>query len=157
MPGYVFHLAIANQFLKRHPDYDKEEFIKGTIAPDLLQKKLGKGLTHYADCSKDANVEKYLEKNKLDKGYVSGYALHLIADYIFYHKYLKEWSPKVYDDYDILNAEMIEKYQVVVPEEVKDCVSSKEGELTFISRQWVDTYIEEVSKIEIVDYESKTL
>ena len=46
MAGYVIHLAIAEEYLKKHKDVkeDYDEFIKGVIYPDS---ETDKSLTHY--------------------------------------------------------------------------------------------------------------
>ena len=45
MPGYVIHIAIATQYIKKHNNIkNEEEFIKGTIYPDSVSEKK---LTHY--------------------------------------------------------------------------------------------------------------
>ena len=45
MPGYVIHIAIAQEYLKKHlKKEEKEEFINGVIAPDLTKIK---SETHY--------------------------------------------------------------------------------------------------------------
>ena len=36
---------------------------------------------------------------------MQGYFLHLIVDYLFYHKYYPNCDTRVYNDYDILNEE----------------------------------------------------
>ena len=34
MPCLAIHLAVAEKYLDKHPEENKEEFILGTIAPD---------------------------------------------------------------------------------------------------------------------------
>lgn len=38
MPSFVIHLAVADMYLKRHPEESSSEFYQGVIAPDLLKK-----------------------------------------------------------------------------------------------------------------------
>lgn len=35
MPCLAMHLAVAKEYLKRHSEENKEEFILGSIAPDI--------------------------------------------------------------------------------------------------------------------------
>lgn len=45
MPGYVMHLAVAQEYLKKHNNKENiDEFIKGTIYPDSVEDK---SLTHF--------------------------------------------------------------------------------------------------------------
>lgn len=46
MPGYVIHVAVAQEYLKKHKNVkeDYDEFINGTIYPDSVSDK---SLTHY--------------------------------------------------------------------------------------------------------------
>ena len=36
MPGYVIHLAIAKEYIRNFRVKDEKEFLKGSLAPDLL-------------------------------------------------------------------------------------------------------------------------
>ena len=42
MPGYVIHLAVAEEYLKKHKERQEEynEFINGVIFPDSIKDKL---------------------------------------------------------------------------------------------------------------------
>lgn len=41
MPGYVIHLATANEYMKKHPNEikNKNGFLLGTISPDFTTKE----------------------------------------------------------------------------------------------------------------------
>lgn len=56
MPGFVIHLAIAKEYLKRYPEdgEDEEEFYRGVIAPDLLKKPE----SHYGPSTSDPDFER---------------------------------------------------------------------------------------------------
>ena len=88
MPGYVIHLAIAKEYIKKHKIEDRIEFLKGSIAPDGNQNKVE---SHYSihGTSSGSNLYLYLQKNKLDNDYNKGYFLHLLADFLFYNKYFR--------------------------------------------------------------------
>jgi poly-D-alanine transfer protein DltD len=136
MPGYVIHLATANEYMNKHKDAikNKDEFYKGVIAPDLTTKE-GKINTHFGKNSSQANLRKYLEhnNNNIETDFDKGFFLHLVTDYIFYNKVLTKISTELYNDYDILNRSLIEKYNVIIPEEVKNTVFFKEGETKILN------------------------
>ena len=142
MASYSMHLAIAKIYLKYHKEENIEEFLKGSIDPDLAPFD-EKGRTHYGIHAAWANPAKYLNAigGKLNTSYKRGYFLHLVTDYIFYHKLAKidevvseeeltellnnhsvqdvvvktnidEWRKKQRNDFSILEGEVVEKYQI---------------------------------------------
>ena len=121
MAGYVIHLAVAEEYLKKHSDI-KEEFIEGVIYPDSVPDK---SLTHYGSKSSKVILKDFLKENKLEDSYKRGYFLHLVTDYLFYNKYLDIFTKDIYNDYDILNKFLIEKYNVKIPIKVQDKVFDK--------------------------------
>ena len=87
MPGYVIHLAVAEEYLKKHP-IPKEnytDFIQGVIFPDSVTDK---SLTHYGNGSSESNLYKFLLQNQIIDSFKRGYFLHLLTDYLFYNKYI---------------------------------------------------------------------
>jgi len=121
MPGYVIHIAIANEYIKKHKKIEVyEEFIKGNISPDLTTDK---SKTHYAKSPAYTNLKNFLDNNKIDNSFNRGKFLHLVTDYLFYNYYLDYYSKKeMYHDYDVLNKCLIERYKLILPEEIKDKV-----------------------------------
>ena len=147
MPGYVIHIAIATQYIKKHNNIkNEEEFIKGTIYPDSVSEKK---LTHYGKSPAYTYLKGFLDNNNIDTDFNKGHFLHLIADYLFYNKYLNKLEkPQIYDDYDYLNRYLINKYDIKIPEEIKDKVFFKDGEPKLLSKELVEQIIEEVSEID---------
>ena len=102
MPGFTIHLAIGEQYIKKHKEEikNKKEFIKGIIAPDLNEKmtdiEKNKSKSHYGkweEYSATTNIEQFLkDKNvNVNEDYWKGYFLHLLTDYYFYNiDFLKE-------------------------------------------------------------------
>ena len=45
MASFSMHLAIAKLYLKTHPEENIDEFVKGTLEPDLVP-SIEKGRTH---------------------------------------------------------------------------------------------------------------
>ena len=92
MPSFVIHIAIANEYLKKHKNeiLNKQEFIKGAIAPDLNEIFTGisenKSKTHYGKWGKFdtiTRIDLFLKDNNVDitKDFWKGYLLHLLSDY----------------------------------------------------------------------------
>lgn len=148
MAGYVIHLSVAEEYLKKHPNAneDYKEFINGVIFPDSVKDK---SETHYGVESSKTNLKEFLKEHKLNTSFERGYFLHLLTDYLFYNKYLDCISTEIYNDYDILNDVLIQKYNVVLPKEVKNSVFSKKGELKILSLELVEMLIKEISEYDL--------
>lgn len=141
MASFSMHLAVAKLYLKTHPEENEEEFIKGTLEPDLVP-SIEKGSTHYGLHSAWANPAKYLQENgrSIENSRKRGYFLHLITDYLFYHKLLDidkilnrndkeyianiqnnsalpsknlaEWVNNQRNDFSVLEGEIEDKYEI---------------------------------------------
>lgn len=148
MPGYMIHLAIAKEYLRKHTKKaeDLEDFIEGVIYPDSVKDK---SETHYGAKSCYSNLYDFLKERKIDNSYDRGYFLHLLTDYLFYNRYIDHTSKDIYNDYDILNKKLIDKYNIEVPEKIKDKMYFKEGNLLILTYEIVDKLIEDVSRMDI--------
>lgn len=148
MAGYVIHLAVAEEYLRNHKDKKEEynEFIEGVIYPDSVKDK---SETHYGKLSALSNLYEFLKDKKLNNSFNRGYFLHLLTDYLFYNHYISYTSKDIYNDYDILNKSLIEKYKVKIPEKIKDKAFFKEGTLKILSLEVVEKVIEDISKLDI--------
>lgn len=154
MPGLVIHLAVANEYLRKHPNEIKQEdsFLKGVIAPDFTDDK---SKTHYAKDSINTNLRLYLESNTINSDYDKGFFLHLITDCVFYQKYFKNLTTSLYDDYDMLNKTIIEKYNVKVLKEIEEYAKYKQGVPQILKKDIIYKFIEEVSSFDIEDVRNK--
>lgn len=154
MPGFVIHLAVANEYIRKHPNEIKQEdsFLKGVIAPDFTDDK---SKTHYAKDSINTNLRLYLESNTINSDYDKGFFLHLITDCVFYQKYFKNLTTSLYDDYDMLNKTIIEKYNVKVLKEIEEYAKYKQGEPQILKKDIIYKFIEEVSSFDIKDIRNK--
>ena len=87
MASFSMHLAIAKLYLDRHTEEDEYEFVRGSIEPDLAP-FIEKGRTHYGLHAAWSNPAKYLQENgkSIENSRKRGYFLHLVTDYLFYHK-----------------------------------------------------------------------
>ena len=158
MPGYVIHLSVAEEYLRKHHK-EKEnynEFIEGVIFPDSVTDK---SLTHYGEKSSRTNLYKFLQNKKIDNSFDRGYFLHLLTDYLFYNKYVDVFSKDMYNDYDILNKILIKKYNVVLPEKIKQFVFYKDGleNLKILYLPLVEKFVEDVSNMQIDDISKKVI
>lgn len=154
MAGYVIHIAVAQEYLKKHKNNENyDEFIKGSISPDLIEIK---SKTHYGKSPAYTNLKNFLSKNTIDTSYKKGFFLHLITDYLFYNYYLDYFSKQyIYDDYDILNKDIINKYNVVLPDVIKNKIFFKEGILKIINFELVCRLIDEVSSMNLEEVEKQ--
>lgn len=149
MPGYVIHLAIAEEYLRKHKNKKERysEFIEGVIFPDSVKDK---SETHYGEASSKSNLYEFLKENNISESFKKGYFLHLLTDYLFYNKYIDTFSKDVYNDYDILNRELMEKYNVVLPEKIKNQVFFKDvGETKILSKDIIEEFIGDVSDMDL--------
>lgn len=73
MAGYVIHLAVAKEYLRNFRIKDEKEFLRGTIAPDLLSHG-DKKATHYSeDGGAGVNLKEFLKHNSISTTYMKGY------------------------------------------------------------------------------------
>ena len=130
MAGFAIHLAVGEQYIKKHKDEIKneKEFIKGIVAPDLNEKmtdiEKNKSKSHYGEWKKynsTTNIEQFLIDKEVNirEDYWKGYFLHLLTDYYFYNidflkesKEIEKAEDSFYYDYDCLNQNLIEKYKI---------------------------------------------
>lgn len=142
MASIAMHLAIAKLYLENHPEENVEEFIKGSIEPDLVPYN-EKGRTHYGLHAAWSNPAKYLQENgrSIENSRKRGYFLHLVTDYWFYHVLtnideivtkqnlkevatkqnvdevvakpnIAEWIKNQRNDFSILEGEIEDKYEI---------------------------------------------
>ena len=73
MPGYVIHLSVAEEYLKKHDKNENYlEFIEGVIFPDSVTDK---SLTHYGPSSSQVNLYNFLKEHELNDSFTRGYFL----------------------------------------------------------------------------------
>ena len=116
MAGYVIHLAVGEEYIRKHPNEinNYEDFIEGVIYPDSVTDK---SLTHYGPTSSQVNLKRFFEDKDINTDFNKGYCIHLITDYLFYNKFLTIFSSNyIYNDYDILNKELKRKFEVKIPQ-----------------------------------------
>ena len=148
MPGYVIHLSVAEEYLKKNNKAeDYEEFIEGVIYPDSIKDKW---ITHFGEKSSKSNLCKFLQEKDVKTSFNRGYFLHLLTDYLFYNRYIDTMTSDMYNDYDVLNDRLVEKYNVKVPEKVKNQIfSNPNGVLKILTEKLVYEMVEEISNMDI--------
>jgi len=170
MPGITIHLAAANEYLKNHPDENKEEFIKGSIAPDFTGDS-AKSHHSNSDIFDSAicflrgkvNLRECLADFDINTSFGRGYFYHLITDDRFYSSLAvdeqqfdsmnyEELKNKLYHDYAVTNSFFKDKYRVVMPEAVKKYDVNKTGELSIIDLDKVCDMVEELGLLNLNKY-----
>lgn len=180
MPCLVMHLAIAKKYLKIHPEENYNEFILGTIAPDIDMEGIENyinGVTHDKNShhfgenyqttdvieymQKKVNFEKFFEENNIDTSFKRAYFLHLLADYYFFGKYithndligksLMEVVKIGFNDYDLITPIIIEKYDLDLPPQLEFLNNCKgKGDLQLLNLEEVFKFIEDMSMLDII-------
>lgn len=147
MPGYVIHIAIAQEYLKKHKKNFSQDFILGSVDPDFTSDK---SKSHYGKSPAYTNLANFLKSNKIDSDFKEGYFLHLVTDYLFYNYYIENFKkPQIYTDYDYTNQFLVDKYNVILPEKVKDKISFKRGIPEILSFELACTIIDSVSELNL--------
>lgn len=153
MPGYVVHIAIAQEYLKKHEKDFSQDFILGVIAPDFTDDK---SRTHYGKSPAYTNLGSFLKNNEINSYFQQGYFLHLVTDYLFYNYYVENFKkPQIYDDYDFTNEFLINKYNVTLPEQVKDKVFFKSGNPQILTLPFACKFIDEISSLTLEEIEKE--
>ena len=153
MPGFVIHIAIGQEYLRKHNLNYSKEFIKGTVAPDFTDDK---SKTHFGKSPRYTNLKRFLDNNKTDNDYNKGFFLHLITDYLFYNYYVTKIGKEgLYNDYDLTNKDIINKYNVILLDNVKDKVFFKEGIPKTLTLELACKIIDEISSMDLKDIEAE--
>lgn len=156
MAGYIIHLAVAEEYIRKHENeiQNYKDFIKGVIYPDSVSDK---SLTHYGIKSSKVNLKNFLKENEVTTNYEKGYFVHLYTDYLFYNKFLNYFSKEIYNDYDILNKALKEKYNIKIPMEIENNIFYKEGKLKILSFDSTVKFIDMVSDYNIEEIKKEIL
>ena len=179
MPCLSIHLAVAKKYLENHGEENKEDFILGTIAPDINMPNISnyingvsddKNSHHFGLNFKTDNLIEYMKKkvdfnlffasNDINTSFLRAYFLHLVCDYYFFGEYIN--SEKLrglsfmdavkigFNDYNLLTPKLIAKYDLEVPEAIKDIISGKgEGEIQVLDEKTVDQFISEMANLDL--------
>ena len=167
MPGFTIHIAIAKEYIRKHENEIKneEDFIKGSIAPDMNKNLDGpaedKSKNHYGKWGKyqvETHIDKFLGNSGIDikQDFWKGYFLHLLTDHYFYNKYFKKEHQEIiknndrfYFDYDCLNKSLIEKYNINVLDNIKKFMNMYDGKPKYLREDKVVAFIDEISNMNL--------
>lgn len=182
MPCLAIHLAVAKKYLEKHQDENKDEFELGSIAPDIDMININeyingvdsdKNSHHFGEnynttdaieyMKKKVNFNKFIKNNDLSTSFLRGYFLHLICDFLFFGEYItkdniigysqEEIKKKGYEDYNRITPVLIKKYDLIVPDMIKDMISGhSEGQLELLSLEQVYKFIDDMSNIDIYEF-----
>ena len=179
MPCIAIHLAVAKKYLEKHPTENYKEFILGTIAPDfgcpdidkyIILNRNDKDGRHFGTNEEITSVIDYLKRkvnfelffanNDINSSFLRAYFLHLLCDYYFYDENMNdgklnglsyEEAIKVgYNDYDLITEKIVSKYNLDIPDMVKDIFKRKGvGELQILNEDKVYEYIDRMVNIDL--------
>lgn len=167
MPGFTIHIAIAKQYLNKHKNeiLNEKDFIKGVIAPDLdetmYEISRDKNKSHYGTwhiLPVETNIDMFLNDSSVDinNDYWKGYLLHLLTDFYFYNKFflkeclkMKNNNNNIYYDYDCLNKDLIERYQITILENIKKYMNFIDGTPKYLDKDKVIIFIEKISSLNL--------
>ena len=187
MPCLAIHLAVAKKYLEKHQEEDYNDFILGTIAPDINLDNINKYINgvsddknshHFGTNYKSDNIIEYM-KNKVDfnkffasndinTSFLRAYFLHLLCDYYFFGDYIDDDRLKGlsftdvvkigYNDYDLITPMLIKKYDLKVPSQIKSMINGEGvGTLQILDENIIDSFINNMSNINLDEEMKKML
>ena len=168
MGSIMMHLVVAEEYLKKHKDKDRVEFLRGTIEPDMdiekqkLLSEADKHGTHYGKrvgshsiyeaVNTKIDLFKFLKKNEIDTSCNRGKFLHLIFDDMFYRlSYSPEWEEIPVEimgkewcyEFDRINHHIAKKYGIKLvfplPEFILRCLDEP---TKYVSLDDFDRFVE---------------
>ena len=184
MPCLAIHLAVAKKYLEKHNE-DENEFILGTIAPDINLPDIDKYIKgtsedkkshHFGNSIETNSLIEYMKNkvnfnlffsyNDINTSFAKAYFLHLLCDYYFFGDYIKDERLKDlslrdaikvgYNDYNLITPILINKYGLEVPDQVKDMMLQEgQGELQILDLETVYKFIDEMSSLNLEDEKIK--
>ena len=167
MAHVAVHEIIANRYIQKHHDEvrNKNEFIKGSVAPDLneqlTERRKIKDFPHYGKWSNgnvETNIDKFLKDKQVNikQDYWKGYFLHLLTDYYFYNKQfnkefeeIKKNKGNLREDYDYIFEKILKKYKITLSNYTSKYVNIKDGNSKYLKLDKMLDFIEKMSDINI--------
>ena len=158
MASLYMHLFVAQEYLKKNSNKEKEnEFIEGSIAPDLVDDK---PKSHYGPITAKPNLRAFLKNNNVNNSYYRGYFLHLLTDYLFYNYLIdidkvveqigvEEWKRKLYKDYNGISSKIANRINIETPEQLKKYVVSEEEATELFREQDLFDFLVNIARINI--------
>jgi len=166
MASYAVHLAVANVYLEKNKNENREDFINGTIDVDYVDDKVS---SHYTGNIDKSNLKRflsqkvilpnYVKKNQIDTSYNRGYFLHLLTDYYFYNEFFnKAWIDSIdyskfkevmYNEYPLITDYLKEKYTVIFPKRIEKYSFSKKGNPIILTNDSIGEFIDFIGNIDL--------
>ena len=119
MPNVSAHIGAAIK-VKEKLNINDDIFLYGSILPDIID--INKMKSHFKERGTFymvPNLEYYKKNYDLSNPLYLGYYLHLYLDYYYLEDYLENnckgidvFNNKVYDDYDVINKELVKYYNI---------------------------------------------
>ena len=126
------------------------------------------------------DIENYLKENEIKSDFDRGYALHILADELFFKEFFteeyfekhteEEFFQNLYKSYDALNLYLIEKYNIEISDDMEQRIDDKIKEAikrkaidknqkfeNILPVNKVDMFIEKMSDIDIDLYSKNEL
>ena len=172
MPGINIHLAAVEEYLKLHPLERRNDFILGSIAPDLTDTDEthhplpGFETNAYTFLVGKVNLKECLPDFDISTSFGKGYFFHLITDYEFYtgmaagkedlyrNTDYREFKAKLYHDYESLNDKKKKKYNIKFPEAVKEWNISSLDVPLIIDINYVEKLISRLAHVDLLQYKN---
>lgn len=168
----AIHISIAKKYLEKHPNLNYDEFIKGTLYPDVRPNNVEH---HYPKSTiigdfaisvyNKVDLYAFLQANKNLDDFKLGYFLHLVTDYLFFREclnveYLKRTTPEtfkreLYHAYDTLDSYLILKYNITKEDYKAYPYMYSEGipyKKNLLNKELIDKFITRVSSIDLDKY-----
>lgn len=185
MPCLAIHLAVAKKYLEKHPEENKDDFILGSIAPDIDLPEINNYINGVSDdknshhfglnyqtndlieyMKKKVDFSLFFAQNDINTTFLRAYFLHLLCDYYFFGEYINDKkienlsfvdAVKIgFNDYNLITPKLIEKYNLEVPDLIKDIISGQGiGEIRLLDESTVDRFIDEMANINLLDEKNK--
>ena len=185
MASFNIHLAIGIKYINNNNIFNRNEFLRGIIDPDLDNDK---NISHYRMKEKNdtllehlrckVNLVEFLNTNDLSSDYKKGIFLHLVTDYLFFNYFFdkfyisnisyQDFVNDLYYTYDVFNDYLdnlygIDKYLKTenLNEYIKKAKETNKyfkGEYKLIfDENTISNFIDKVSSINLEEYKDKIL
>lgn len=185
MPCLAIHLAVAKKYLEKHPEDNNKDFILGTIVPDINYPNIDQYINGVSDdknshhfglnyktndlieyMKKKVDFNLFFQNNDINTTFLRAYFLHLLCDYYFFGEYISDDritnlslmdAVKIgFNDYNLITPRLIKKYNLDVPEEIKEIISGEGiGEIKLLKEDIVDKFIEEMANLDLYSEKKK--
>lgn len=168
MASIAMHIATANVHLKNFEDIlNKDEFIRGVVAPDVLGFLGDKIASHYGNPRFEGeslkhkfegkvNLNKFLQERTINTDYDKGYFLHLLGDFYFFNQLLyrpefeQNYDPHaIYNDYAVLQNDIVQKYDVHYTPETEHWNITKVGQTKMFDFKQACAFVEFCGKLDL--------